>query len=102
MNYLVDRESIVFRTAAGTKLAGVVGSRVAFEVDGYDASTGDAWSVVIKGTGHELLDLFQVRDALDLPLDTWHAAPNPRFVRIKPDTVSGRRFTRPIPSPRAP
>ena len=97
VNYLVDHGSVVFRTAAGTKLAAVLGAPVAFEVDGYDASTGDAWSVVIKGTGKELLDLFQVLDALDLPLDTWHAAPSPRFVRIKPDTVTGRRFARPVP-----
>src|SRR6266487_6867012 len=62
VNYAVDEATIVFRTAEGTKLSAVfVDSAVAFEVDGYDAATGTAWSVVIKGHAaevpmHELLD----------------------------------------------
>jgi hypothetical protein len=31
-------------------------------------------------------------DAVDLPLFPWHAAPKPRFVRIEPDELTGRRF----------
>ena len=34
-------------------------------------------------------DLFE---ALDLPLFPWHASPKPRFVRIEPVEVTGRRF----------
>ena len=37
INYVVDRGTIVFRTAEGTKLAAaVLGKGVAFEIDGYD------------------------------------------------------------------
>ena len=37
VNYAVDRETLIFRTAEGTKLlAMVVNPSVAFEVDGYD------------------------------------------------------------------
>src|SRR5262245_66600837 len=50
VNYLVDHGSIVFRTAEGTKLASSVGRLVAFEVEGYDSSSGEARSVVNKGT----------------------------------------------------
>lgn len=93
INFVVDRGTVVFRTAEGTKLAGaVLGSSVAFEADGYDAVTGDAWSVVIKGRAVEVEHMHDLFDALDLPLFPWHAAPKPRFVRIEPDDVSGRRF----------
>jgi nitroimidazol reductase NimA-like FMN-containing flavoprotein (pyridoxamine 5'-phosphate oxidase superfamily) len=93
VNFVVEQGSVVFRTAEGTKLAAaVLGTAVAFEVDGYDADAGEAWSVVIKGRAVEIERMQDVFDALDLPLFPWHAAPKHRFVRIEPDDVSGRRF----------
>jgi nitroimidazol reductase NimA-like FMN-containing flavoprotein (pyridoxamine 5'-phosphate oxidase superfamily) len=92
INYVVDRGSVVFRTADGTKLAGSVGHSVAFEVDGYDADTGEAWSVVIKGTATEIGQVDEVLDALNLPLVMWHPSAKPRIIRIVPETISGRRF----------
>lgn len=92
VNYLVDHGSIVFRTAEGTKLAHSVERRVAFEVDGYDAAHGEAWSVVIKGRAREIKELYETLDALDLPLFSWHTAPKPHFVRIVPDQITARRF----------
>ena len=62
INFVVDHGTVVFRTAEGTKLAGAVqGDAVAFEADGYERDTGEAWSVVVKGhaeeiaRGHDLL-----------------------------------------------
>ena len=76
INFVVDHASVVFRTAEGTKLAGaVLGQAVAFEVDGYDARSGEAWSVVIKGRARELELMQDLFEALDLPLFPWHAAP---------------------------
>ncbi len=92
VNFLVDHGSIVFRTAEGTKLSAAVNSLVAFEVDAFDASSGEAWSVVAKGTAREIVRLYDVIDAAELPLFPWHAAPKQRLVRIEPDVVSGRRF----------
>jgi nitroimidazol reductase NimA-like FMN-containing flavoprotein (pyridoxamine 5'-phosphate oxidase superfamily) len=93
INFVVDRATVVFRTAEGTKLAAaVLGRAVAFEIDGYDAEAGEAWSVVIKGRAVEIERMQDVFDALDLPLFPWHASPKHRFVRIEPDDVSGRRF----------
>ena len=93
VNFVVDRGTIVFRTAEGTKLAAaVLGESVAFEIDGYDAEAGDAWSVVVKGRGVEIERMQDVFDALDLPLFPWHASPKHCFVRIEPDDVSGRQF----------
>jgi nitroimidazol reductase NimA-like FMN-containing flavoprotein (pyridoxamine 5'-phosphate oxidase superfamily) len=93
INYVTDRGTVVFRTAEGTKLAAaVLGRAVAFEIDGYDAERGNAWSVVIKGRATEIERMQDVFDALDLPLFPWHAAPKHRFVRVEPVDISGRRF----------
>lgn len=93
INYIVDRGTVVFRTAEGTKLAAaVLGQGVAFEVDGYDPDAGDAWSVVIKGDAVEIEQMEPYFDALDLPLFPWHAGPKHRFVRIEPVEITGRQF----------
>jgi uncharacterized protein len=93
INYVVDHGCVVFRTAEGTKLAGaVLGRGVAFEADGVDEAAGEAWSVVVKGRAVELEGMYDVIDALDLPLFPWNAAPKHRFVRIEPVEITGRRF----------
>ncbi len=94
LNFVLDGRSIMFRSAAGTKLVEVVlAGRVAFEVDGYDGVKGQAWSVVAKGPA-ELLDRFdEVYAAQELPLFPWNHAPKERFVRIRPTALTGRRFT---------
>ena len=94
INYVVDHGSLVFRTAEGTKLAAaVLGTAVAFEIDGYDRDAGESWSVVVKGRAVEIERMQEVFDAVDLPLFPWQAAPKHRFVRIEPVDISGRRFT---------
>lgn len=97
VNHVVDHGTLVFRTAEGTKLSAAVGHRVAYEVDGYDPTTGQAWSVVVKGTAKEMTALYDVIDTMALPLFPWHAAPKPRIVRIEPHEVSGRRFHTTVP-----
>ena len=92
VNHVVDHGSIVFRTALGTKLLGSAGRLVAFEADGYDVSEATAWSVVVKGMAREIWETDEAIDALDLPLFPWHASPKPRFVRVEPVSVTGRRF----------
>jgi hypothetical protein len=92
VNYAVDEETIVFRTAEGTKLSGLsVDSAVAFEVDAYDTEAGTAWSVVIKGHAAEI-PMQDLLDDLAFPLFSWTATPKPRFVRVVPDEITGRRF----------
>lgn len=90
VNHVVDHGTVVIRTATGTKLAAASGQHVAFEIDGYDAS--EAWSVVVKGVATEVEQLHEVVDALQLPLLPWQSGRKPFFLRIEPDTVTGRRF----------
>ena len=93
INFVVDGETIVFRTGAGTKLAAsVLGRGIAFEVDGYDPIAGEAWSVVLKGEAREIEHMIEYFDAEELPLFPWHASDKPDFVRLEPIEVTGRRF----------
>lgn len=93
VNFVVDGEAVMFRSAEGTKLVEVVvAGRVAFEADGYHPDDGTAWSVVVKGRA-EVLDRFpDIYHAQDLPLFPWNSSPKERFVRITAETVTGRRF----------
>ncbi|HET7398606.1 MAG TPA: pyridoxamine 5'-phosphate oxidase family protein [Intrasporangium sp.] len=93
VNFAVDHGSVVFRTDAGTKLSASIGQVVAFEADGYDADTREAWSVVAKGKAVEIQQMYDVLDAMMLPLFPWQPGPKSHYVRIDPTSVTGRRFT---------
>jgi nitroimidazol reductase NimA-like FMN-containing flavoprotein (pyridoxamine 5'-phosphate oxidase superfamily) len=92
VNHVVDHGTVVFRTARGSKFWGAAGLPVAFEVDGYDASTGQAWSVVVHGKGEVLSRSDDVLEALQLPIFPWQSGAKPEFVRIVPHEITGRRF----------
>ncbi|GAA1897770.1 pyridoxamine 5'-phosphate oxidase family protein [Lapillicoccus jejuensis] len=93
VTYLVDHGTVVFRTAAGTKLAASSHHRVAFEVDGWDDPPSTAWSVVLRGRAERLLDREENLHALALPLAPWQEGRKPWFVRVVPDSTTGRRLT---------
>ena len=89
---LVDDHTIVFRSGAGTKLAGAVLSRhVALEIDGLETD-GSVWSVVVKGVAREVTEMEERFAMDDLPLYPWIASEKPNFVRIEPELTTGRRF----------
>jgi len=93
INFIVNDGGIVFRSAAGSKLAGAVLNRfVAFEIDGYEPAERTAWSVVVKGQASPIERMQEVFDAEDLPLFPWIAWEKPNFVRITPTSVTGRRY----------
>lgn len=91
INYAVQDETLLFRTAPGTKLATLtVNQHVALEIDGYDADGG--WSVVVKGTAHaaEFGEDFDV--ASTSGLRPWVATVKQIFVRLTPQDITGRSF----------
>jgi len=92
VNHAVDHGALVLRTAEGRKLAAATAGPVAFEVDGVDESSGEAWSVVVRGRAVRLRRPDELLDTVDLDLHPWHGAPKPAFLRIEPDEVTGRRF----------
>ncbi|MFP5312974.1 MAG: pyridoxamine 5'-phosphate oxidase family protein [Actinomycetes bacterium] len=93
VNYTVDGGTLVFRTGQGTKLSAASGdAAVAIEADGVDADTGLAWSVVIKGSAALVKSTEEVMETSRLYLFPWQAGRKDAFVRITPDSVTGRRF----------
>lgn len=93
LNYVVDEGTVVFRTAAGTKLAGAIGGTpVALEVDGYDARTEQAWSVVLRGRAEHIRQPRLLEQVDTLPLFPWQQGMKENFVRIHRINLSGRRF----------
>ena len=91
VNYIVDDGSLLFRTAAGTKLVELtVNAMVAFEIDGYDDTT--AWSVVVKGSAARLDHQAEIDRADTLPLTPWIPTLKYTYVRVKPTSLSGRSF----------
>jgi nitroimidazol reductase NimA-like FMN-containing flavoprotein (pyridoxamine 5'-phosphate oxidase superfamily) len=92
VNFVVDHGTIVFRTAAGTKLSGVADRpAVVFEVDGDDDA--GRWTIVARGRAEPIDVRREVIEAFDIELSTWHASAKPYFVRIVPVEVDGRRFS---------
>jgi nitroimidazol reductase NimA-like FMN-containing flavoprotein (pyridoxamine 5'-phosphate oxidase superfamily) len=91
INYYADDNSILMRTAPGTKLLDVAANQsVAFETDVYGPH--EAWSVVVKGRAVVLENKAEVSVAMSMPLRSWLPTEKPVFVRILPTDVTGRRF----------
>ena len=92
VNYLADESSVVFCTAAGTKLSSLRGgSPVAFEVDQSRPLYHQGWSVVVQGVAREITDAGELEDLRRGPLKSWVAPASEHWVRISIDEVSGRR-----------
>ncbi len=90
VNYAADGRTLLFRTAEGDKLLGVVlGAQVAFEVDRYDEPS--ARSVVVRGTPR-LLGEDEAHRAENVPLRPWVRTPKYNVVEIAPQVVTGRAF----------
>ncbi|MET0474505.1 MAG: pyridoxamine 5'-phosphate oxidase family protein [Mycobacterium sp.] len=91
VNFVVQRRTVLIRTAEGTKLAAVaVNRRVAFEADMHDVMQG--WSVVVKGVAHVVQPGRESEDAERAQVLTWTATTKLRYVRIVPTQITGRRF----------
>jgi uncharacterized protein len=96
VNYVVDGDAVVFRTAPGTKLAKGPRSKVAFEVDHFDRPRRTGWSVVVTGWLEEVTryDAAAYDRLRALPLDPWAEGEKAHVMRLRPDHITGRRIVR--------
>lgn len=93
VNYVVDGESVLFRTAQGSKLFELtVNDEVLFEVDDYTDT--DAWSVIIRGHARALDTSEEVERADGLGLAPWIPTLKYTYVRVAAASLSGRAFER--------
>ncbi len=95
INGVVDHGTILFRSSEGTKLLALRDDhRAAYEIDGYDPASDQAWSVVVRGYASEVTTMHESLDALELGVAPWQRGPKPILVRINPHAVTGRWFER--------
>ncbi len=91
VNYAVDGRTLMFRTAEGSKLLGLLENpEVVFEIDGHDDQY--ARSVVVRGTAR-LLDVHEAQRAENVPLRPWLLGEKDHVIEITPTELSGRWFT---------
>ena len=94
VNYVLDGEAVVFRTAPGTKLSSGPRRPVAFEVDAFDRATRTGWSVIVTGRLEEVtaFDADTLARVSALPVEPWAGGDKPHWMRVVPSRVSGRRI----------
>ncbi len=94
VNFVVDRDRVVFSTeSAGILAAAIAGDVACLEVDDHDAFSHTGWSVLVTGHLHEL----SANEVTDLtrrqPLPSWRPMAEPHVVGLNLDMISGRRLT---------
>ena len=96
LNFLVHNGNLFIRSAPGGKLRGITTHpAVAFEVDGSDVRCH--WSVVIRGEAQRMSTDAEIEASGILNLVTASPTVKNNFIRLTPDTVTGRRFRKPRP-----
>lgn len=93
VNFVVDGQDVVFRTANGSKLSGAEDRiAVAFEADNYDDIAQSGWSVLVSGRFEVVEDEAEIGRLSQLGLYPWAGAlDRPYWIRIRPTSVTGRR-----------
>jgi nitroimidazol reductase NimA-like FMN-containing flavoprotein (pyridoxamine 5'-phosphate oxidase superfamily) len=95
VNYIFDEpsQSVVFRTAAGSKFRALLtAEKAAFEIDGIDPAGHTGWSVIISGITEEITTRSEIERLTARGLESWAPGDRHFWVRIRAFTVSGRRI----------
>ena len=95
VNYAADATGeILYRTVAGSLLAGVGGQSVVFEVDGFDQSAKSGWSVCVHGEAREVVvpQGPAAAQLVERSVVTWAPGKRDRWIAITPAEVTGRRL----------
>jgi nitroimidazol reductase NimA-like FMN-containing flavoprotein (pyridoxamine 5'-phosphate oxidase superfamily) len=91
VNYAVDAGTIVYRTAPGGSAAPETGAAVSFQVDRMDDELSQGWSVLVTGAAERVDDPAAGRRLSERHApEPWAGGDRPLWVRIRPDTVTGR------------
>lgn len=93
VNFLLDGDDIVFRTATGSALAAATRHAVvAFEADEIDTATHTGWSVVVIGQAYEINDIDRLVRLADPHITPWAPHRTAHTLAVPIHHVSGRRL----------
>ncbi|MBB6380887.1 nitroimidazol reductase NimA-like FMN-containing flavoprotein (pyridoxamine 5'-phosphate oxidase superfamily) [Pseudonocardia eucalypti] len=96
VNFLLDGQEVIFRTANGAKLAAATReSVVAFEVDEIDPDTRTGWSVVCIGRSYEVTDPARLAALADTMPRPWAPDRTAHTIAIDVQRVTGRQVSIP-------
>jgi nitroimidazol reductase NimA-like FMN-containing flavoprotein (pyridoxamine 5'-phosphate oxidase superfamily) len=94
VNYLVDGNSVVYRTDPAAVTAAEPGSAVSFQADHADESEKSGWSVLITGSVEHLSSAAEIQRLAERPgSEPWAGGVRNLWVRITPTGITGRRIT---------
>lgn len=98
VNFLLDGDTIVFRSDSGDKLRLLREHPVSFQVDEFDDLLREGWSVLVRGRAEPATPSQIER----LHLHTWAPGEKATWIQLRPRRVSGRRIRmlRPWPDDR--
>lgn len=94
VNYVFDQpsQSVLIRSGLGSKLYALIRSaKAAFEIDDVDPVGRVGWSVIVEGFTEEITSP-ELRRIEALGLEPWPPGPKGHWIRIRANTVSGRRM----------
>ena len=91
VNFAVQDHQILIRIGSGRLADLAIGHLVAFEIDECDPSSGYAWSVLLRGLASTVIAT-AMKDSSQLPHPLVHS-PGDTVLVVRPDVVSGRRFS---------
>ena len=95
VNFCLDGESIVIRTAIGSKLAAATReSVVAFEADEFEPHMRLGWSVTAVGHARAVQDPAEMTRLETLPLHPWAPGSRDHYIVVEAEQLSGRRITK--------
>lgn len=92
VNYLLEGEVVIFRTASGSALSSLDGTRVAFEVDNNRPFDRKGWGVVAQGVARGITEPKEMDRLRRGPLRSWAWGNPDLWFGISLDAVSGRRI----------
>lgn len=94
VNYLIEGESVIVRTAPYSLLGEHAQQDMAFEVDSLRHEERQGWSVVLVGKSERVEDIEQMTELRSSRrLEPWAAGSRHLFIRLTPRRVTGRRIT---------
>jgi transcriptional regulator with XRE-family HTH domain len=92
VNYVMAGQTVIFRTAPDTLLAGYLDGPAGFEVDRLDEALSQGWSVLVAGRAVRVTSETEVSRLEQSGVQPWAGGARDVYVRIIPRRISGRRI----------
>jgi nitroimidazol reductase NimA-like FMN-containing flavoprotein (pyridoxamine 5'-phosphate oxidase superfamily) len=93
VNYVMAGQTVIFRTAPDTLVAGYLDGPAGFEVDRLDEAVSRGWSVLVTGRAVRVTSEAEVRHLEQhASVRPWAGGARDVYVRIIPRKITGRRI----------